>query len=265
MTGLYDTHAHFEDCEAAAAAMIDRAWAAGVTKIMAVGGSDSLNRGAVCAARARPEIVRLALGWDRDHAGNESASEATLADARAGAGAEDLSLSALGEIGLDYAVSDRPAPEQRARFAAQAREAVLAGLPILVHSRDAGEDTLAILRETAALGGLYNEARPGVLHCFTGDWDFAAKLLDLGFFISFSGIITFRNAAPLREVARKIPVERLLIETDTPFLTPAPHRGHPNEPRYVGEIARRLGELRGVPGQELAEITARNAVRLFGK
>lgn len=264
MTGLYDSHAHFEDSETAATAMIDRAVEAGVERILAVGGSETLNRGAVRAARARPSIVRLALGWDRDRVSDAPLSRSTLAEALADAGAGDLSLAALGEIGLDYAVSDRPAREQRERFAKQAHEALQANLPIIVHSRDARDDTLAILGEAARIGGLYNEGRPGVLHCFTGAWDFAVKLLDLGFCISFSGIVTFRNAAPLREVACKIPDDRLLIETDTPFLTPEPHRGQPNEPRHLAEIARLLARERFCSAQELAETTTRNAERLFG-
>jgi TatD DNase family protein len=165
---------------------------------------------------------------------------------------------AIGETGLDYYRSPDAATWQQTRFRAHIAAARACGKPLIIHTRDAREDTIRILREEGA------EAVGGVLHCFTEDWTTAQHGLDLGFYISFSGIVTFKTAAALREVARQVPLDRLLIETDAPYLAPIPHRGRPNEPRYLTHVADCIAELRGMPLAELAQATTDNYFRLFG-
>jgi len=132
------------------------------------------------------------------------------------------------------------------------------GLPVIVHSRSARQDTLDLLRAHAC------QEKAGVLHCFTEDWNMARVALDLGFYISFSGVVTFKNAGELREVAKKVPLDRMLIETDAPWLAPVPYRGKSNEPRFVVEVARLLAELRGMEMEEVGRVTSENFFRLFG-
>lgn len=164
---------------------------------------------------------------------------------------------AIGESGLDYFRSEGTLEWQRQRFRSHIAAARSCRKPLIVHSRAAAQDTLQILRaEQASEVG-------GVMHCFTEDWDMARQALDLGFYISFSGIVTFRNADALRDVAKKVPLDRLLIETDAPYLAPMPHRGKPNQPRYLGHVADCLAELRGLDRETLAEATSANFFRLF--
>jgi len=165
---------------------------------------------------------------------------------------------AIGETGLDYFHGKGDLEWQRERFRRHVAAARLARKPLIIHSRDARADTLAILREEGA------SDVGGVMHCFTEDWDTAARAMDLGFHISFSGIVTFRNAAELREVARRVPDDRLLIETDSPYLAPVPHRGKPNEPRHVVHVAALLAELRDTDVETIAAVTTANFARLFG-
>lgn len=255
---FFDTHAHFDavDDPAEARAAMARAEAAGVLRILAVGGSPSLNRAARDAAAAWPGRVFPALGVDRELAAAPpplSELEAELAQP---------GIVALGEIGLDYHYGPDSAPAQLELVAAQLDLARRRKLPVIVHSREADEDTLALLREhVSAWRG--DPARIGVLHCFTGTAEFAARLLDLGLMISFSGILTFRNADPLREVARAVPADRLLIETDTPFLAPVPHRGKRNEPAWVVPVAEMLAKIRNDTLDRIAHSTTANAERLF--
>lgn len=164
---------------------------------------------------------------------------------------------AIGETGLDYYYSTENKAEQQQAFREHIRVSRELKKPVIVHTRDAKADTLAILKEERA-GDV-----GGVLHCFTEDWDMAKAALELGMYISISGIVTFRNADALREVTRQIPADRLLIETDSPYLAPVPHRGHQNEPAYVADVARFVAELRGVSTELLAEQTSENFFRLF--
>ena len=168
---------------------------------------------------------------------------------------------AIGETGLDYyRLAGRSVQEmawQRERFRVHIRAAIAAKLPLVVHTRSASADTLAILREEGAA------AAGGVFHCFTETMDVARAALDLGFYISFSGILTFRNAAELQDVARHVPLERCLIETDSPYLAPVPHRGRPNNPAYVVHVAQQLASLKGVAVEEVGAVTSANFDRLF--
>jgi TatD DNase family protein len=167
---------------------------------------------------------------------------------------------AIGECGLDYYYDKSDRAAQRERFQAHIDAARATGLPLVVHTRDAEDDTAEILTREVGKGGV-----AGVLHCFTGSAELARTALDLGFFISISGIVTFKNARDLQEVARSIPQERLLVETDSPFLAPVPHRGQTCEPAFVADTAAFLSDLRDEPLDELAEATTANFFRLFGK
>ena len=167
---------------------------------------------------------------------------------------------AIGECGLDYYYDKSDRAAQRERFGAHIEAARQTGLPLVVHTRDAEEDTAEILTREVGKGGV-----TGVLHCFTGSAALARKALDLGFYISISGIVTFKNARDLQEVAKTIPQDRLLVETDSPFLAPVPHRGQTCEPAFVADTAAFLSDLRDEPLDELAAATTSNFFRLFGK
>jgi len=164
---------------------------------------------------------------------------------------------AIGETGLDYHRLTGDLEWQRERFRRHIRAARICGKPLIVHTRDAAPDTIRIMREEGA------EYVAGVMHCFTESWDTAAAALELGFYISFSGIVTFKNAAALKEVARRVPLERMLIETDSPYLAPVPHRGKVNRPGFVKHVAEEVGRLRELPLSEVARITSDNFFHLF--
>ena len=166
-------------------------------------------------------------------------------------------MVAIGETGLDYFRSKGDLGWQKDRFRVHVRAAKKAQLPLIVHSRNAKDDTIAILKDEGA------DEYGGVMHCFTEDWEMACAALDLGFYISFSGIVTFRNSLDLQAVARRVPGERLLVETDAPYLSPVPMRGKRNEPAFVRYTAGFLAELRGEPAERLAQQTTENFFRLF--
>lgn len=171
--------------------------------------------------------------------------------------ATDKNVVAIGETGLDYYRSTGELEWQRQRFRQHIRAAKLLRKPLIIHTRQAREDTIQILKEERA------DEVGGVMHCFTEDWHTAQQALDLNFYISFSGIVTFRNAVEIQEVAKRVPLDRMLIETDSPYLAPAPYRGKPNQPAYVKLVAEQLAQLRGVNSVELAEQTTQNFFKLF--
>lgn len=173
--------------------------------------------------------------------------------------AQDPRVVAIGETGLDYYYGAEHKDYQQALFRLHVQAARAVGKPMIVHTRDARADTLGILRDEGA------DAVRGVMHCFTEDWDTARQALDLGFYISFSGIVTFRNADSLREVARKVPIDRLLVETDSPYLAPVPKRGKTNQPAYVRYVAECVAQIRDIGFEELACATTKNFFRLFGQ
>ena len=166
---------------------------------------------------------------------------------------------AIGETGLDYYYGAANASRQQARFRTHIGAARESGKPLIVHTRDAKADTLRILAEEGA------DVVGGVLHCFTEDWEMAALAMELNFYISFSGIITFKNAQQIQDVARRMPAERILIETDSPYLAPVPHRGKPNQPAWVRYVAECVAMLRGESCHRVAEVTSENFFRLFGR
>lgn len=171
--------------------------------------------------------------------------------------ATDERVVAMGETGLDYYYQQETKAQQQASFREHIRIGRDLQKPVIVHTRDAREDTLAILREEQV------EGCGGVLHCFTEDRETAEKLLDMGFYISFSGIVTFRNAETIREAARYVPLDRILLETDSPYLAPVPYRGKENQPAYTRDVAEYMAVLKGVSIEQLAETTTENFSRLF--
>jgi len=171
--------------------------------------------------------------------------------------AQDAKVVAIGETGLDYYRVEGDTEWQRARFRTHIRAARATGKPLVIHTRAAADDTLAIMREEKAgeVGG--------VMHCFTETWEVAEAAMELGFHISFSGIVTFKNAQALKDVAVRVPLERMLVETDSPYLAPVPHRGKTNEPAFVRHVAEEVARLRGVAVGEIAGATTANFFRLF--
>lgn len=199
------------------------------------------------------------------HPDNEGVTEPTVGDLVARASL--ARVVAIGETGLDYyRLNGRSLADmawQRDRFQRHIAAAQAVQKPLVIHTRHASDDTLAMLKEQGEDGG--PNAAGGVFHCFTETEEVARTALDLGFYISFSGILTFKNAHDLRDVAKFVPLDRLLIETDSPYLAPAPHRGKTNNPSYVPWVARQLAELRGIPVEAVAELTSRNFECLFSE
>lgn len=251
---LYDTHCHFERADPTEIALIlERAKAVGVEKLMAVGGSSSLNESAALAVEVAAESVVApqvvcAVGLDRDQVGKTCAPQTPSLKPQ-------TSLRAWGEIGLDYHYSPETREQQLALFAEQLEEARRRDLPVVIHTREADDDTVALLREIPSRG---------IIHCYTGTVEFAKRFLDLGFYISISGIVTFKPAENVREVARILPDDRFLIETDSPFLAPVPMRGNPNEPAFIRQTCEFLANLRGVSADAFADLTFANAESVLG-
>lgn len=259
---LFDTHCHFETTDpASVAAILARARAAGVEKLMAVGGSDALNGAAQVAQREgergtasgdgadgpRLPAVLAALGFDReqiDCADSAPDSISRLFDDSV------ISPAAIGEIGLDYHYSPETRAAQVRLFAAQLETARARDLPVVIHTREAASDTVGLLKEIPSRG---------IIHCFTGTPDEARAYLDLGFYVSISGIVTFKAADNVRLSARFVPDDRILIETDAPFLAPVPLRGQVNEPAFLRHTCAFLAALRGQTDEAFAALTFANA------
>ena len=261
---LYDTHCHFEHADPTEiAAILSRAKAAGVEKLMAVGGSPALNESAALAVEVAAEAVVApkvvcAVGLDRDQIKHrDTEAQRVAADEALCLCASVLKkpLAAWGEIGLDYHYSPETREAQLKLFAEQLEEARRRDLPVVIHTREADDDTLALLRETPSRG---------IIHCYTGTPEYAKRFLDLGFYISISGIVTFKTAENVRASALVIPDDRILIETDSPFLAPVPMRGQPNEPAFIVHTCEFLAKLRGVSADDFAELTFANAERVLG-
>lgn len=255
---IFDTHVHFSEDSRKTQATLERASAAGVSHLMAVGGSAELNRAAIMAAESAngsglAPVVRLALGFDRDQAGAMCAEcprydFSAIIDNR-------KRISAIGEIGLDFHYAPETAKDQCDLFAAQLELARELDLPVVIHTRDADDATIGVLDET--------DFHNGIIHCFTGSVPFERKLLDRGFMISISGIVTFRAADNVRDAARFVPDDRLLVETDSPFLAPVPKRGTENEPSFIVHTLSFLSELRNMRLEALAVLTMDNAKRML--
>jgi TatD DNase family protein len=252
-----DSHAHLEfpQYNGKSAEVLARAQAAGVERILAIGsgtGPGTLD----CALQFAEHYDWIFATVGIHPHESRMATEKDFVEIRELAGRPKV--LAIGEIGLDYYYDHSPRDVQQDVFIRQIRIAKDLGLPIVVHSRDSEQDTLNILHREwkgARLGG--------ILHCFTGTLGMARDAIEMGFLVSFSGIITFKKSQPIREVARSLPNERVLIETDSPFLAPEPHRGRTNEPAFVAETARALGEVKGLTTEDIARITRFNFNRFF--
>jgi TatD DNase family protein len=252
---LIDTHTHLDDAryDADRDAMIQRARQAGVTAFVTIGCDLTTSRSAVTLADRHPDIY-ASIGvhpHEVKHIRDDWYDELRRL-------AQHAKVVAYGEIGLDYHYNHSPPKDQRERFREQIQLARDLHLPVVIHTREAQEDTISILKEEKA------SEVGGVFHCFSGDAWLAKDALDLGFYLSFSGILTFNNATMLREIAKQTPLDRVLIETDCPYLTPVPHRGKRNEPAFVSHVARQLAEIHpDLSLERIEEATTENAKRLF--
>jgi TatD DNase family protein len=267
---LVDSHAHLDSprYDADREELLQRAWQQGVRTVLSIGigeGPDTMQQALELSrsCAGKPGIPRvLATAGIHPH-------EAQLADQAALAKLDDLlanpDVLAVGEIGLDYYYDHSPRPQQKQAFAQQMEVAAAKRRPIIIHCRpsegsnDAWDDTLEMIETAWVRTNL-----GGILHCFTGEWEHARRALDSGFLISFAGNITFPRAQNIREVAAKVPLDRMLIETDAPFLAPLPYRGKRNEPAWVGRVADKVAEVRGITSEQVASSTANNFFRFFG-
>jgi len=252
---LTDTHTHLnaEQFDEDRTEAIKRAQEAGVTRIVNIG----INREYIPSSIALAEqydFIYTTVGWHPVDAIDMMPGDLEWL--------EELSkhekVVAIGEIGLDYHWDKSPKDVQQRVFREQIRLARKVGLPIVIHNRDAHHDVLQILTEekAAEVGG--------IMHCFSGSWETAKQCIDMNFHISFGGPVTFKNAKQPKEVLAQVPLDRLLLETDSPYLTPHPYRGKRNETAYVRLVAETAAEIRGMSLEEIAEVTTANAIRLFG-
>ena len=236
-------------------AVLERARAAGVTGFLNISTRQSEWEAVVATARREPDVwASIGIHPHEADAHPDLGAQALL-DAAA-----DPEVVGIGETGLDYYYDHSDRAAQRDRFRVHIGVARETRLPLIVHTRDAEEDTAAILAEEMEKGGF-----PALIHCFTASRAFAQRMLELGLSISLSGIVTFKNARELQEIAAEVPDDRLLVETDSPFLAPVPHRGKTCEPAYVADTARFVAGLRGVEPEALGETTSANFFRLFSK
>ena len=253
---LIDSHCHLDRLDLTAYdgsldAALDAARARGIGKFLCIG-VDADNAPVVKKLAEKYSDVYCSVGIHPLDLTREKPTDlAWLAEA-----VDHPRCVAIGETGLDYHYEPDMAEQQQTSFKVHLQAAHETGKPVIIHTRSARADTLALLAEA-------DLPQTGVLHCFTEDWDMARAALDMGYYISLSGIVTFRNAAALRDVAKRIPSDRLLVETDSPYLAPVPHRGKPNEPQFVCEVAAFLADLRGESLEALRETTTSNFHRLF--
>jgi len=254
---LVDSHCHLDFPEYAGKVgeVLARASAAGVGVCVSIGTELKRFPGVRAVAEAHANVW-CSVGVHP----HESEKELLDDEASLIAAAAHPKVVAIGETGLDYYYEHSPRAPQQSNFRSHIAAARQTGLPVIVHTRDADDDTIAILRDEMAKG-----AFTGVIHCFTGTQKLADASLELGLYISVSGIATFKNSAALRDVIKSVPLERLLVETDAPYLAPVPHRGKTNEPAFVTHTAAMLAELKGVSAKELADATTANFFRLFSK
>ena len=258
---LVDSHCHLNmiDYQALGSdldTVIQEAAKAGVEHMLCVGCGLHRDALSILTIIERYENVSGSVGL---HPDEQVVQEPILADLLALA--DHPKIIALGETGLDYYhTGNNPSPAiQQARFAMHIEASKITKKPLIIHTRKAKADTIALMRAEGA------EQAGGVMHCFTEDWEMASQALDLGFYLSFSGIVTFKNAVDLQAVAKKAPIDRLLIESDSPYLAPVPYRGKINRPAYVKEVAQFIATLRGISFESIAEHSTRNFYKLFHK
>jgi TatD DNase family protein len=253
---IVDSHCHleFKDFQADLDGVMERARVAGVGRFLTIGTKITAFPEVRAVAERYPDVL-CSVGIHPHEAAHQPETSV-----------EDLvrlaahpKVVGIGEAGLDYHYDHSPCERQRAVFRTHVKAACEAGLPLIVHSREADEDTIAVIREGASSG------LTGVMHCFSGTPYLAEKAVDLGFYVSFSGILTFKKAEELRVIAGSVPEDRLLVETDAPYLAPIPNRGKRNEPAYIVHTLQTLAEVRGRTAGEMAATTTANFHRLFAK
>ena len=262
LPGVIDAHAHTwsREFEADREAVLNRAWDAGLARIIDVG--VDLRTSLLCRAYAEADPRFVAVGGIHPHeAKHLSRDQAAFRALIEGGG-----FAAIGEIGLDFHYTLSPPEQQRAAFAWQLDLALNAGLPVMIHAREADEECFATLADWSKLAvSRLTTGRPvGMMHCFSGDLDLARRYVKIGFLISIPGTVTFKGNERGQAVASGIPLASMLVETDCPYLTPAPHRGLRNEPAYVVETARFVAALRGMSPAEVVQATSATAARFFG-
>ncbi|MDQ0902873.1 MULTISPECIES: TatD family hydrolase [unclassified Paenibacillus] len=252
---LTDSHTHLnaEQFNEDQDEVIERALDAGVTRIVNVGFNRETIPSSIALAE-RYDFIYSTVGWHPVDAIDMMPGDLEWIEELC----KHEKVVAIGEIGLDYYWDKSPKDVQQRVFREQIRLARKLGMPIVIHNRDAHQDILHILKEEKA------EEVGGIMHCFSGSWETAKQCLDMNFHISFGGPVTFKNAKQPKEVLAKVPLDRLLIETDAPYLTPHPFRGKRNETGYVRLVAETAAEIRGLTLEEIAEITTNNAIRLLG-
>ncbi len=254
---LVDSHCHlnYKGLVEEQAAVLDRARNSGVTAMLNISTREREWRDIVAMAENQPDVwASVGIHPHEADAHPDIDLEKLVHEAK------HERVVAIGETGLDYYYDHSDRDQQKQSFRTHIHAARETGLPIIVHTRDAEDDTANIMTEEMEQG-----AYSGVIHCFTASQDFADKVLDMGLYISISGIVTFKNAKDLQETAAKLPSDRLLVETDAPFLAPVPHRGKTGEPAFVADTARFLAELRDEDYDALCDTTAQNFYKLFSK
>lgn len=254
--GLIDSHAHIQGKEYAGetGAVMRRAHEAGVEQIIVVGGAGNMSSNAAAVTLAESSAGLYATVGMHPHDAKDVGEEELQELKKLAAHPKVI---AVGETGLDYFYNHSPQEVQHRVFAQFIRLAMDTALPLVVHERDAATEAVEILRREGA-GRI-----TGVIHCFTGNYDAACAYLDLGFYLSFTGIITFKNADALRKVLRKVPLDRIFVETDSPYLTPVPHRGKRNEPAYVRFVAETIAKVKQIDLEKVAQVTTKNVQSLF--
>jgi len=254
---LVDSHCHldFPDFSAELDAIIARARSAGVGRLVTISTRVRKHAQVLAIAEKFPEVF-CSVGTHPHYADEELDIDAQALVALA----KHPKIVAIGEAGLDYFRNNSPRDAQAASFRHHIAAARETGLPLVIHSRDCDADMAEILREESGKG-----AFPAVLHCFTGGRDLALTAIELGHYVSFTGILTFKNSDALREIAAELPADRIMVETDAPYLAPLSYRGKRNEPAYVGETAKVLADTRGASADEIARQTTENFFRLFSK
>jgi TatD DNase family protein len=254
---LVDSHCHldFPDFAAEIDAVVDRARAAGVGRMVTISTRVKKHAQVVAIAEKFPDVF-CSVGTHPHHSHDELEIDAKALIALT----KHPKIVAIGEAGLDYHYDKSPRTEQAKSFGQHIEAARETGLPLVIHARDCDADMARILTEEMGKG-----AFPAVLHCFTGGRELAFKAIDLGLYISFTGILTFKNSGALRAIAAELPAERILVETDSPYLAPVPYRGKRCEPAYVVETAKVLAETRGISADEIAAQTTENFFHLFSK
>jgi TatD DNase family protein len=252
---LFDTHVHLnaEQYEDDLQEVINRALEKGVQNMVVVGFDESTIKKAIQIAETY-DFIYASVGWHPVDAIDMTDEHLAWIEELA----QHPKVVALGEMGLDYHWDKSPKEVQKDVFRRQIRLARKVKLPIIIHNRDATEDVVTILKEE------HVEEVGGIMHCFTGSIEVAKQCMDMNMYISFGGPVTFKNAKKPKEVAAELPLDKLLIETDCPYLTPHPFRGKRNEPGYVSYVAEQIAELKGITYEELADITTANAKKLFG-